>query len=347
MSSGMSDNNKCPGCGQDSLFRDFDCSTGEVYDRCMNCNYSAGLCLRLDAYQQPVRQAKAAYPINGSLVIAAVDPSRKLVTFEEPLTGDMKKGDILRLLKAPDGNDPRSVYLKENGEYERVLNVLDDFFLQQDDKDGMMLFAVMKAIYDIHLLCLRSDGVTISIFPFSPADVERLTASGLNGDYIAQDHYLVRAKGSDGPCEELYLERRIVEEVGALYVVEHAVLDHNEDGASTLNVDLHPYYNSVERFPPKTVTVEFIKEIPGEGKEVYRSLETGRYYQRIPSPRESFARWVSCHGPRLGFMDKARVRANITFRHGAATETVSWYRWNGNGVYDDQFSPGFRKGCSQ
>ena len=343
MSSGQSDNNKCPGCGQSTLFREFDCNTGETHDRCRSCAYAASLTLRMDEENHPVRQVKAAYPINDSLVVASVNHAKKLVTFEAPVTGDMDKADILHLLNE-NGKGVRGIYLKENGEYERLLYANDDFSLERDSSDGTLLFTVKKAVYDIHLLCPRPDGVTVTISPFSPADIERLSASGLNGPYIAQDHYLIQARNEAGAFDEVYLERRIVEEVSALYVVEHAVLSRQEDGSATLNIDLHPHYNSIERFPPKTINVEYITEIPGECKEIYRSLEDGRYYQRLPSPRESFARWVSCHGPKMGYMDKARIRANITFRHCSAVETVSWRRWNGNGAYDEQFHPGFRKG---
>lgn len=344
MLSGQSDNNKCPACGQNTLFREFDCNSGEVHDYCKNCSYTASLTLRTDAEDKPVRQVRAAYPINGSLVVAAVDSRQKLITFEAPITKEMKKDDIMRLLEETDGKGPRSVYLKENGEYEHLLRANDDFFVQKDETDEAMLFVLMKAVYDINLSCPRRDGVTITITPFSPADIERLSSSGLNGPYIAQDHYLVRAESKECGADEIYLERRIIEQVSALYVVDNAVLTKNEDGSSTLNVDLCPYYNSTEHYPPKTIHVEFVQEIRGEVKEIYRSLETGRYYFRIPSPRESVAKWFSCYGPKMGYMDKAQIRANVTFRHGEAAETISWRRWDGYAAYDEQFHPNFREG---
>lgn len=84
----------------------------------------------------------------------------------------------------------------------------------------------------------------------------------------------------------------------------------------------------------------------GTGREVYRGVETQRYYLREVHAHQLFAKWYLC-GERRVPEDGREPRPNLVFQLGDQTEKVVYDDWNGVAAYKDQFNKNFREKVSK
>lgn len=84
----------------------------------------------------------------------------------------------------------------------------------------------------------------------------------------------------------------------------------------------------------------------GTGREVYRGIETQRYYLREVYANQRFAKWYLC-GERRVPEDGREPRPNLIFQLGDQTEKVVYDDWNGVAAYKDQFNENFREKVSK
>lgn len=92
------------------------------------------------------------------------------------------------------------------------------------------------------------------------------------------------------------------------------------------------WYNDLERNPEKVIKVMFVGIEDGTGREVYRGIETQRYYLREVYANQRFAKWYLC-GERRVPEDGREPRPNLIFQLGDQTEKVVYDDWNGVAAY--------------
>lgn len=105
-------------------------------------------------------------------------------------------------------------------------------------------------------------------------------------------------------------------------------------------------YNDLGRNPEKVIKVMFVGIEDGTGREVYRGVETQRYYLREVHAHQLFAKWYLC-GERRVPEDGREPRPNLVFQLGDQTEKVVYDDWNGVAAYKDQFNKNFREKVSK
>ena len=186
---------------------------------------------------------------------------------------------------------------------------------------------------------------TCVIRPLNAAEIASLDniKSGLGAE-IAEQRQTVEYTDEDGHTGHIFVENKLIEELGSNYIATHCSLRYSEVlNCYDCNLSQEEFRNSPLTNPPKTVDVKFVEEKAGENTGVWQSVETGQYYLRFLF-REPFARWMTCGNRNSGWQDQNTIRPNITFRHGNQEETVLYKDWNGSAAYSDTFNPNFRKG---
>ncbi len=164
-----------------------------------------------------------------------------------------------------------------------------------------------------------------------------------NGDCLVGRVKIVATDG-DGHQAELFVHKEVVERLGEDYIHSHLTMLYVESlDRWFAKISENDYYNDPVRNPEKVIRVTF-DGIEGEtGREVYKGIETERYYLReVFYPREDFARWFIC-GKRRAVDDGDEPRANIIFEHGSQRERVRYDDWNGVAAYSDTFNKDFRQ----
>lgn len=149
---------------------------------------------------------------------------------------------------------------------------------------------------------------------------------------------------ADGNSGKLYMKEEEIDVLGERYIAENSTMEYSKLCDEWFpKVSWNAYKNDPTRNPPKTIDVEFVCEVKEEYTEIWRRLDTGGYLMRKLC-REPFARWLTCRKYPSSWMYGNCIRPNVTFRHGAQTETVFYDDWNGTAAYSGTFNPNFRKG---
>ena len=130
-----------------------------------------------------------------------------------------------------------------------------------------------------------------------------------------------------GNTAELFVEQKTVDRLGEAYIRSHTEMYYSEALSSWyVKLSENDYYNDLEG---------------GTGREVYKEVETGRYFLRDNFfPRETFAKWYEC-GKRRMPEDGNEVRANLIFECDGQREKVRYDDWNGVAAYGDTFNMDF------
>lgn len=153
----------------------------------------------------------------------------------------------------------------------------------------------------------------------------------------------VTATDEAGNSAWLFIKDEDLQRLGKEYVERHLSLSYSQVfNGYHLSLSQNDYYNDPERYPEKVIRVRFDGIEEGTGREVYRGLDTGRYYLREVSRREKFARWLVC-GKRRHQDDGDEPRANLVFEFNGHRERVRYDDWNGVAAYSDTFNPEFSK----
>lgn len=146
----------------------------------------------------------------------------------------------------------------------------------------------------------------------------------------------------EGHVGELFVERDCFERLGLTYIEEHAKLEYSELCEEWfVRMSENDWWNDQKRHPDKVIPVRFIGIENGTGREIYKGIESGRYYLREVSRRESFAKWFVC-GTRRMPDDGNEPRPNLIFQLGDQQERVVYDDWNGVAAYPKQFNKNFR-----
>lgn len=148
----------------------------------------------------------------------------------------------------------------------------------------------------------------------------------------------------DGNTGLSYVPESVIEELGVEYIAENSELEYSSFlGEWIASISRNAYENDPKRHPPMVIDVVFVEHMMGEDTEIWKRADGGGYLMRQRC-REPFARWMTCTKVQGGWLDGNRIRANVTFRHGAQTETVTFDDWNGSAAYSNTFNPNFREG---
>lgn len=163
-----------------------------------------------------------------------------------------------------------------------------------------------------------------------------LYASALDG------RIKVAARDEDGNTAELFVKQEMVDRLGEYYIREHTTMYYDEAlGKWFLELSQNDYYNDTARNPEKVIRVKFDGIEGGTGREIYKGIETGRYYLRENCfPCETFAKWYIC-GKRRTADDGDEPRANLIFECNGQREKVRYDDWNGVAAYGDTFNKNF------
>lgn len=148
----------------------------------------------------------------------------------------------------------------------------------------------------------------------------------------------------EGNTAELFVEQKDVDRLGEDYIRSHISMYYNKVLCGWFaKMSENDYYNDQKRNPEKVITVKFCGIERGTGREVYRDVETKRYYLRENFyPRETFAKWYIC-GKWRKVDDGNEPRANLIFECNGQREKVRYDDWNGVAAYGDTFNKEFSK----
>lgn len=91
----------------------------------------------------------------------------------------------------------------------------------------------------------------------------------------------ITAQTDDGHTAELFVEQAIVDRLGEEYIRSHITVYYIESLCGWFaKISENDYYNDPERNPEKVIHVKFAGIENGTGREVYKDIETWRYYLR-------------------------------------------------------------------
>lgn len=160
-------------------------------------------------------------------------------------------------------------------------------------------------------------------------------------DSVLDGRTKATATDEAGNSAWLFIKNEDLERLGKEYVENHISLSYSKVfNGYHLSLSQNDYYNDPERYPEKVIRVRFDGLEEGTGREVYRGIDTGRYYLREVSSRENFARWLVC-GKRRHQDDGDEPRANLVFECNGHRERVRYDDWNGVAAYSDTFNQEF------
>lgn len=164
----------------------------------------------------------------------------------------------------------------------------------------------------------------------------QLNASCLDG------RIKVTATDDEGHSAYLFIEQERIDRLGKDYICSHITMYYSKALCGWfLKLSENDYYNDLERNPEKVIHIKFDGIEGGTGREVYKGIETGRYYLRENHfPRETFAKWYIC-GKRRMPEDGNEPRANLIFECNGQREKVRYDDWNGVAAYGDTFNKDF------
>lgn len=185
------------------------------------------------------------------------------------------------------------------------------------------------------------EAITVVASISTPTEYDQKTFSdvGLCVDLNVRTKLTVSSQGKIGYC---FIESADVERLGLDYISDHVALHYSKAlNEWYVKLSQNDYYNDPKRNPEKVIPVCFVGIEEGTGREVYKGVESERYYLRDVSRREPFAKWLIC-GKRRVCDDGDEPKANLIFKLGDQTEKVTYDDWNGVCAYSNTFNPNFR-----
>lgn len=152
----------------------------------------------------------------------------------------------------------------------------------------------------------------------------------------------ITATDDEGHTGELFIQQECMDRLGADYIKSHIEIYYNKTLCGWfLKLSENDYYNDIERNPVKVMQVKFEGIEGGTGREIYKEIETEKYFLRENHfPREKFAKWYVC-GKRRISDDGYEARANLVFECNGEQEQVKYDDWNGVAAYHDTFNEKF------
>lgn len=171
-----------------------------------------------------------------------------------------------------------------------------------------------------------------------------MNATGMNAEVCLRDRVKLLCQDEDGNTACSFMKKDEFDRLGLAYIEQHAILEYSKVcGQWFMRCSQNDWYNDLERNPEKIIVVRFVGYDETTGREVYRGVETRRYYLREPSRRELLAKWYVC-GSRRMQDDGDEPRPNLIFRHGNQEEKVVYDDWNGVAAYKERFNKNFLNG---
>lgn len=182
----------------------------------------------------------------------------------------------------------------------------------------------------------------ITVAVITPQDYEKFNAVGMNAEACLADRVKLICQDDAGHVAESFMKQDEFDRLGLAYIEQHAKLEHSEVCDEWfMKCSQNSWYNDLERNPEKVIKVMFVGIEDGTGREVYRGVETHRYYLREVHANQRFAKWYLC-GERRVPEDGREPRPNLIFQLGDQTEKVVYDDWNGVAAYKEQFNKNFR-----
>ena len=178
-------------------------------------------------------------------------------------------------------------------------------------------------------------------------DYEKFSSAGMNAEVCLVDCVKLICQDDAGHVAESFMKQDEFDRLGLAYIEQHAKLEHSEVCDEWfMKCSQNSWYNDLEHNPEKVIKVMFVGIEDGTGREVYRGVETHRYYLREVHANQRFAKWYLC-GERRVLEDGREPRPNLIFQLGDQTEKVVYDDWNGVAAYKDQFNENFREKVSE
>lgn len=173
----------------------------------------------------------------------------------------------------------------------------------------------------------------------TPTEQDRVNMDGIDLDgrikIMAED---------GGKTAVTYMQIDVYNRLGADYITENIQLEYSAFCDEWfINISENNYYNDTTRNPERTIELEFVAVQNSAGAEIYRDVESGKYWLRYVSNREDFAKWLVCGTRAPQNDDGNEPRPNITLKHGQQTERLTYHDWNGTCAYSDTFNRNFSK----
>lgn len=172
-------------------------------------------------------------------------------------------------------------------------------------------------------------------------DYRKFTDTLTSADCL-NDRVKIILSDGEGHTAELFVQQETVSRLGEDYIRSHVTMYYSETLCGWFaKLSENDYYNDPERNPEKVIRVRFCGIEGGTGREVYKGIDTERYYLRENFyPRETFAKWYVC-GKRRTAEDGNEARANLIFECNGQQEKVRYDDWNGVAAYGDTFNSDF------
>ena len=178
----------------------------------------------------------------------------------------------------------------------------------------------------------------ITVAVITPQDYEKFNAVGMNAEACLADRVKLIYQDDAGHVAESFMKQDEFDRLGLAYIEQNAKLEHSEV--------CDEWFMKCSHNPEKVIKVMFVGIEDGTGREVYRGIETQRYYLREVYANQRFAKWYLC-GERRVPEDGREPRPNLIFQLGDQTEKVVYDDWNGVAAYKDQFNENFREKVSK
>lgn len=135
----------------------------------------------------------------------------------------------------------------------------------------------------------------ITVAVITPQDYEKFNAVGMNAEACLADRVKLICQDDAGHVAESFMKQDEFDRLGLAYIEQHAKLEHSEVCDEWfMKCSQNSWYNDLERNPEKVIKVMFVGIEDGTGREVYRGIETQRYYLREVHAHQLFAKWYLC-----------------------------------------------------
>ena len=132
----------------------------------------------------------------------------------------------------------------------------------------------------------------ITVTVITPQDYEKFNAVGMNAEACLADRVKLICQDDAGHVAESFMKQDEFDRLGLAYIEQHAKLEHSAVCDEWfMKCSQNFWYNDLEHNPEKVIKVMFVGIEDGTGREVYRGVETQRYYLREVHARQLFAKW--------------------------------------------------------
>lgn len=135
----------------------------------------------------------------------------------------------------------------------------------------------------------------IIVTPPTSQDYKKFCSAGMNAEACLADRVKLICQDDAGHVAESFMKQDEFDRLGLAYIEQNAKLEHSEVCDEWfMKCSQNSWYNDLERNPEKVIKVMFVGIEDGTGREVYRGVETHRYYLREVHANQRFAKWYLC-----------------------------------------------------